>query len=185
MPALQEDAIKGVQTMGVSRREQVSAYFTPLWLWHRLDKTRWKMSKIQLRTAKNRKLLHDVDHTVAYALWEAKIEADLPAGYDDQEAALPVVNKLGNCALLEKTFNISKSDKTLQSFIANVHELETGEVSLTDWATALAIPSSLLDPTPATSSEVAAAIDTRDANIRAELVEFIKGTKRRVDLEAS
>ncbi len=53
------------------------------------------------------------------------------------EELSPAVNELGNCMLLEKNFNISKSDKPLKSFLEEVHEFRKGEMSLTDWSNAL------------------------------------------------
>ena len=100
----------------------------------------------------------------------------------DRADALPLVNMLGNCSLLEKTFNISKSDKTLRAFMEQVHEFKEGKVSLSSWAEALGLEGSMLDAAAAATDTIVQAIETRDKAIRAELVEFVKGTKTRVDL---
>jgi hypothetical protein len=89
---------------------------------------------------------------------------------------------LGNCSLLEKTFNISKSDKTLRSFMEQVSEFKEGKVALSFWAQALELEDSMLDPATAATDAIVQAIQTRDKVIRAELVEFVKGTNTRVDL---
>jgi len=178
---LDTDAINFVNTLAASSRERVSIYRTALWIWHRLDSKRWEMSCIPLRVGKS-KGSPDVDHTVAYALWDAKLTAGLPTGIEDRADALSLVNTIGNCSLLEKTFNISKSDKTLRSFMEQVHEFKEGKVELSSWAQALGLEDSMLDADAAATDAIVQAIQTRDKAIRTELVEFVKGTKTRVDL---
>ena len=118
---------------------------------------------------------------MAYALWDAKLgTGTLPTGIEDRADALPLVNMLGNCSLLEKTFNISKSDKSLRSFMEQVHEFKEGKVTLTEWAQSLELEDSMLDVSTATA-EIVQAMQTRDKAIRAELVEFVEGTKIRRD----
>ena len=150
-------------------------------MWHRLDPKRWEMSSIPLRVGKGKPSL-DVDHAVAFAQWDKKLAAGLPEGIENRADALPLVNLLGNCSLLEKSFNISKSDKTVKSFMEQVHEVKDGKVALASWAQALALEDSMIDATIASTDIILKAIQTRDATIRAELVEFVKGTKARADL---
>jgi hypothetical protein len=151
-------------------------------MWHRLDADRWKVSQIQLRTKARRKSSLEVDHTVAFALWERKLKAGLPTGVKALEDALPIVNRLGNCSLLEKNFNISKSDQTFKAFLDEVHEFKTGSVTVDAWALALLVPDSMLAPSTVDVNVIVTAINDRDKAIRDELVEFVKGTKARVDL---
>lgn len=124
----------------------------------------------------------DVDHAVAHALWDAKLMAGLPTGSEDRADALSLINMLGNCSLLEKTFNISKSDKSLRAFMEQVHEFKEGKVVLSSWAQALGLGNAMVDARAADTDAVVQAIEKRDKAIRADLVEFVKGTKTRVDL---
>lgn len=140
------------------------------------------MSQIQLRTKARKKSSLEVDHRVAFALWEKKLKNGLPAGITEIEDAMQIVNRLGNCSLLGKNFNISKSDQALKSFLDEVHEFKTGSESLGAWAQALLVSDSMLDPSTADVNVLVKAIDDRDKAIRDELVEFVKGTKTRVDL---
>jgi hypothetical protein len=119
---------------------------------------------------------------VAFALWEKKLESGLPTGITEIEDALQIVNRLGNCSLLEKNFNISKSDRTLEYFLLEVHEFKTGTEDLNTWAQSLLVPESMLDPSTADVDSLVTAIDDRDKAIRDELNEFVKGTKARVDV---
>jgi hypothetical protein len=139
------------------------------------------MSEIQLRTGRSKKTTPDVDHTVAFALWDKMVKgwAEEPG---TEEQALPVVNQLGNCSLLEKSFNISKSDKSLKSFMEQVHEIKNGKVMLHEWAKTLAIADVMLDPATGSVDEIAKSIDEREALIRKEVVEFVNGTRNRVDV---
>lgn len=178
---LETDAANFVTTLAANSRARVSVYRTSLWVWHRLDPTRWEMSSIPLRLGKAKPAL-DVDHAVAYALWGKKLDAGLPTGIDDRNDAISLANLLGNCSLLEKAFNVSKSEKTLRSFMEQVHEIKEGKVGLTPWAESLGLADALLDASTATTDTVVEAIRTRDTVIRAELTEFVKGLKARVDL---
>ena len=177
---LETDAANYISTLAASSRERVSVYRTVLWTWHRLDDERWKMSCIPLRVGKSKASL-DVDHAVAYALWETKLVNGLPAGTEDRPQALSLVNMLGNCSLIEKTFNISKSDKTLRSFMEQVHEFKDGTVALSSWAQALGLDDAMMDAATASTNAIAEAIQARDKAVRAELIEFVKGMKARVD----
>jgi hypothetical protein len=178
---LETDASNYVNNLAAGSRERVSIYRTALWMWHRLDATRWQMSSISLRVGKSKPVL-DVDHAVAFALWDAKLTTGLPTGVENHSDALALINMLGNSSLLEKTFNISKSAKTLSSFMKKVHEFKEQIVALSDWADALGLDDSMLDASAATVDAIGEAIEKRDTSIRVDLVEFVKGTKSRKDL---
>jgi hypothetical protein len=178
---LEEDASQYITNLSATSRDRVVIYRNALWIWHRLDLQRWNMSQIQLRIGKKKTSL-DVDHMVAHSLWEKKISSGLPTGITDHDEAMLIVNRLGNCSLLEKTFNISKSDKSLKSFLLQVHEFKENTVNLPSWQKALVVSDNLLDPTPATADAIAEALDARDKAIRGQVIEFIKGQRARVDL---
>jgi hypothetical protein len=163
----------------------VRVYYAPLWIWHRLEAKRWEMSKVQLRAGNRKKMNLEVDHSVAHALWEGKIAASLPAGVGDEDEALSVVNQLRNCALLEKSFNISKSDRTLKSFLEEVHEFKDKKIILSERGSALGLPDCMVDPSGADVDTLAKALNERDAQIRKDLVDFVKGERERADVEAA
>jgi hypothetical protein len=181
--ALEVDALTWLQGLNVARRELVRVYYTPLWIWHRLDSERWKMSRYQLRIGKRKATNYDVDHSVAFALWEKKVANGLPEGFGDPEKAVEIVNHLGNCCLLKKSFNISKSDRTLRSFMEEVHEIKEKEVDLWAWARSMGFTEAILDPDSSDLATVASAIDERDKLVRRELGEFVSGKRSRVDLD--
>ena len=62
-----------------------------------------------------------------------------PKDEEEAQELLQEINRLGNCSLLEKTFNISKSAKTLRTFLADVHEFKSATLKIDDWATALGL----------------------------------------------
>jgi hypothetical protein len=180
---LETDAVSGIQAIQVRRRELVRVYYAPLWIWHRLNSERWTMSKIQLRTGKQKKMTFDVDHSIAHALWGRKVEKALPQNFPDGDDALAAVNLLGNCALLEKTFNVSKSDRSLKSFLAEVSEFKNGQIAIGDWAAALGIGNGILDPDNSDVDTLVREMQQRDATIRKDLTEFARGSIARVDLD--
>ncbi|MGA2236978.1 MAG: hypothetical protein ABSG23_16035 [Terriglobales bacterium] len=67
-------------------------------------------------------------------------------------------------------------------FLDDIHEFKTGSKTLDAWAQALLVPNSMLDPSTTDVNVLVKAIDDRDKAIRDELVDFVKGTKTRVDL---
>jgi hypothetical protein len=178
---LQKDALGFIERIEVSRREQVSRYFVPLWLWHRLEGARWEMSKIPLRDSNRRKLSLDVDHLVSCAYWG--VTADLGVGDPETLAGATggELNDLGNCSLLESTFNRSKSADTLESLLKQVHEVKAGKVALADWYAAMGIVPALSNPRAATPAEIRTAIEERTKEIKDDLKAYVSGVKSRVD----
>ncbi len=178
------DASVYVQTMNVEKREQVSRYNSLLWIWHRLDLERWKMSKIPLRSGRQKTCEFDVDHTVAFAQWERMVQA---LNLSDEQAVselLQVVNQLGNCTLLEKTFNISKSDSSLKEFLQNVHEFKNNQLTLDGWTEKMGIELAMVEPASSSCEAIRVAIEKRDVLIRKEISEFVASSRERCDVDA-
>jgi hypothetical protein len=178
---LEVDAAAYVSNLAVTSRDRVSAYRNVLWVWHRLAADRWDNSRIPLRIGKKRPTL-EVDHTLSHAYWEKRTTDELGAGSAAVDEAMSVVNLLGNCALLDKSFNISKSDRPLKDFIQEVHEFKEHQRDLNEWAQAVSIPPSLLDPETASIDEIAAAMKERDTAIRADVTAFVRGVAKRCDM---
>jgi hypothetical protein len=130
-----------------------------------------------------RKATSEVDHVVSFALWKTKLQSGLPKQIADEEEAESVANKIGNCALLEKNFNISKSDKPLKSFLSQIHEVREHKIRIDAWCAALAISQPLLDPDVAGVDDINEAIENRDKEMKADLADFIRGLKVRVDVD--
>jgi hypothetical protein len=130
-----------------------------------------------------------VDHIVAVGLWENKLRTlpdALPTINGEPEGLQiddlrPIVNELGNCMLLEKNFNISKSNRTLKSFLEVVHEFKDEGLLLSDWAAALDLDMRQVN-SDATPVEVLQNLfSARSQKIRSELEKFIRGTSNRID----
>jgi hypothetical protein len=175
---LSANAINYINTITAPSRERVATYRSALWVWHRLDQERWSTSQVQLRVGKSKPTI-EVDHIVSYALWKQKVANTENQGDED---AIALVNRLGNCALLEKNFNISKSDKGLRSFLAQIHEVIQKKIRIDAWCAALEIPQPMLDPSQAAIKDITEAIENRDKEIRSDLIEFVRGTRVRVDV---
>lgn len=193
LKGIEKDAIDFLTTkMNADDREQVRTYYTALWLWNRLDMARWKSAKLALRQRSQRKNSIEVDHIVAVGLWENKLRTlpdALPTINGEPEGSQiedlrPIVNELGNCMLLEKNFNISKSNRTLKSFLEGVHEFKDQELLLSDWAAALDLDMRQVN-SDATSVEILQNLfSARSQKIRSELEKFVRGTSNRIDLDA-
>lgn len=181
-------------------RKRVYIYYSLLWVWHRLDKTRWEHSSVPMRTGRKRTGRLEVDHTVADAWWgrlvNQEIETKLatfvgtdeekalvaPDSFDSRSEAMAFINWLGNCSLLDKSFNISKSDEPMWQFLKEVHEFKDGKIRRYEWEQALALSETLTSPEESTLANIKDAIQSRDTLIRKELVDFVAGNKNRVDI---
>jgi hypothetical protein len=184
-------AINGLISINADDRDEVRSYYTALWIWNRLDPERWKKARLALRQDGRRQVSLEVDHIVAWNLWQKKLAAlnpipeatHTPAETPDDLA--PAVNELGNCMLLEKNFNISKSDHPLKEFLLGVHEFRLGDLTIEEWAAALALEMSQVDSAATSVKELQKLFVERTQKIRADLEQFIRGVKERIDIDSA
>jgi hypothetical protein len=198
---VEDEAVQHLQTHSVANRSRVSAYHSELWVWHRLDAKRAEYSQIGLRHRRTwRDLKPQVDHIVAHAFWLGLVERELgrmPAEYlvvaDGEPAKGPspfelkaqadaFINALGNASLLRADFNGSKSATPLAEFLADVQQFKSGTITLDQWCRAFAMKHVLADPTSSSFAQIVDAIRARDARIRSDLVEFVRGRVTRKDV---
>ena len=69
----------------------------------------------------------------------------------------------------------------MRHFLEQVHEFKDGKVVMAAWEAALSLNPILTLPDSSAFAEIKKAIQTRDALIRKDLIEFIGGQKHRVD----
>lgn len=181
-------AEKAIDVIDVDDRSDVKNYHTALWLWHRLAiDNRWEFSQVTLQTGKTMRR-REVDHVVAFSLWDKQIK---PNGWKSDDDPVDV-NSLGNMMLLEKTFNIEKSAATLESFMGKIDVFKT-QVDRSAWMKALALTDAMVDPITVLNTHagdrtaawkaLAAEIVVRDATIRKEIKNYLRGTLERADLD--
>jgi hypothetical protein len=193
-------AITHITNTVVSDRARVHTYYPFLWVWHRLEKARWECSSVPMRTGRKRTSKLEVDHIIADAWWQrlvARLVQEKQAAFsgpEDERARLApgefatryeaqcFVNRLGNCSLLDKSFNISKSDQPMWNFLKEVHEFKSGKLVRSDWERALSLNSELTSPDGVDFDVLVQAISARDTLIRTELNDFVLGTEVRVDV---
>jgi hypothetical protein len=185
LEALVPDASKFIDELEVQGRGRVHDYYLPLWLWHRIDGQRWSASRITLRTSKSGGLSYDVDHVVAVGLWSG-LPVGEPQQADGDTQAEPTdaaLHALGNCCLLEKSFNISKSAQSLSGFLGKVHEFSNGSKHIDAWTQELLGPHKILAaPDGMTTHAITSVIETRTDAMRTELKEYIANQRQRVDM---
>ncbi|HTQ06647.1 MAG TPA: DUF262 domain-containing protein [Polyangiaceae bacterium] len=171
------DATSFVSNVRAERREDVRVYFLPLWIWHRLEARRAECSNLQL--PKTRKVLQlDVDHIISVDYWKKNFLEE--ATSEESEDRIAAMNEIGNCFLLEKNFNISKSAQVLLDFIGQLHEIGSAKLSLKDWREALSIAEAHLNPAASKEDEVLAAVGARTEVVKEELRAFIRGDRAAV-----
>ena len=143
---------------------------------------------MSLRESKRGSLSLDVDHVVAVKLWEtlatppddaAVAAAPMALVIDDPSTAM---NSLGNCCLLEKSFNIAKGSQPLRAFLDCVHEFKNGSWTVDKWTESLGIDAELVDPTGKAASEVRTAVEQRTAKMKEDLKKYISGEQQRRDI---
>jgi hypothetical protein len=180
------DASNYIETLEVPSRERVRGYFLPLWIWHRLDAERWAASSIPLRTRKKDGTL-DVDHIVSVGLCAdygfPVVPDEVALGDEDIELATTVnVNAIGNCWLLETTFNIAKGKKPAAEFLRQVIELKGDTGAMAKWQTNIGLSDVMMNPQKAEPAVTGTAITDRTRAIKDDLKRFIGGTVCRADI---
>ena len=197
---IQDKARDHVLHFSVRDRKKVSQYYSLLWVWHRLDEDRWNYSSIQMRTGRSRTSRLEVDHTVADALWKKLVDSEIeskkstltlseveeemlaPDGFESKAEAYSFINFIGNCSLLEKSFNISKSARQMHDFLADVHEFKNNTVSMESWLESMKMGPELVKPNDVEFADLLQAVKDRDQVIKDELSQFIRGDLKRCDL---
>lgn len=186
---IEQPAVSGMISINADDRREVRAYYTALWVWNRLDQKRWEKARLALRQEGRRQIRLDVDHIVACNLWASKFTAlksnvggDAAKNIDE---LLPAVNELGNCMLLEKNFNISKSDMPLKQFLEGVHEIREGDFTIEEWAAALDLNMQQVDSASTPVEPLRALFTERTQTIRGDLEQFIRGVRTRVDTKTN
>ena len=66
-----------------------------------------------------------------------------------------------------------------------MHEFKSEKLKIDDWATALALGPTFLDPDNFDLKDIADAIDRREVNMRKEVVDFVQGVRQRQDLQSA
>jgi len=180
---LAPDASEYIRTLEVDQRQFVNAYYAPIWIWLRLDDKRWQMASIPLRTGSRQSPFLHVDHIVPVKIWEAMVPRSQLS--DTQYGSLfSTAHAIGNCLLLESSFNISKGKDELETFLNKVHEFRFGQVDVDQWSDALAIPDELRRPTGHSIESVVKTVTVRRDAIKSELLEYVEGRKERKDWAA-
>jgi hypothetical protein len=185
--ALQTESMKYVEDLAVLTRNRVQDYYVPLWLWHRLDAQRWTASAVPLRESKRGSLSLDVDHVVAVKLWETLPGAQMRENGEGEtglntDDLSTTMNALGNCCLLEKSFNIAKGAAPLRAFLERVHEFKSEELRLDEWSKNLGLDDVLVDPVGRSAADIRVIVEARTAAMKAELTEYVAGTRERADM---
>ena len=168
-----------VDALSATSWGSVQQYFEPLWVWNRLDTKRWDIAKIQLREfhlRASKLLATDVDHIVPVKIWTT----NTTGGPLDDEAG--IINSIGNCSLLERTFNIAKSAEPAYDFFAKVHDFRNENITFKGFVRSMRVKGSLLRPAGRSKQQLSLFIRKREDVIKNDLKAYIDGALRRVDL---
>lgn len=173
-----DDAAKFVTDVHAERRNTVRRYHGLLWAWQRLDPDRRRLSAINLTMISQQQAIGtDVDHVVSYSQWTEEFGPVLAAAGETIDGIVDGANALGNCLLLAKNFNITKKDRPLKDLLAQVWEFKGRPQLVADFCRALHLDERLLDATNRPVKDVRDAVAARSQQIRAELLEYIRGER--------
>jgi len=190
---LTTEAKQYIANLSADRRSDVRRYYSALDLWNSLvPQRRAQADKAVLskHSASSEKV--EVDHIVSYKLAERVSNDDRFKNFSSANELLDLINSCGNCALLKKNFNISRSDtplwvflttklKQINDFQPEDYARELGiDISMSKFGTIDVIEDnktfSKIDFESITESDIAAcvqAIKMRDKLVKKELLEKI------------
>jgi hypothetical protein len=185
LKGFEQGATNMIRTLWVEKREQVREYYLPLWLWHRLNAKRWECSQVTLRDNQG-KLRLEVDHIGSFKLLEDRISranGEEIQSLGNRDDFLALSNSIGNCFLMEKTFNVSKGKQSLNDFLDKVRQFSQSNLDPNSWGDALSIDEALLWSDVAKLPDLADAIKRREGVLKEDLITFVAGSVARVDLK--
>lgn len=194
-------SIQSIEVINEKATNRVYRYHSLLWVWHRLSKDRWEYSKIPIQETKKKTTKLEVDHTVSSSYWENGINSlddnmidntlkelskqgitfDAADYIGFREQIITSINSIGNCSLLKKSFNISKSANTMHSFLIQINEFQDS-IYLAAWCQSLLLGKVLIEPDTATVVDVLVSIGIRENGIKEELKRFVRGELTRQDI---
>ena len=186
---MSKKAISVVKDMAIKPRNGVSAYKSFLWVWQRLNESRAKYSTILARARNGwQEGIPHVDHCLSWHYWESSILPKFKVEeWSQQYKELSnCVNQIGNCTILMGSLNISKSDRAgteLERFLCETVGKEIGkeQEEVENCLRALEIDRVLVNPDKAESlDQLCKTMNERTNLIKEELVEFLRGSKKRV-----
>ena len=166
-------AKRTINELNKTSRAGVSAYMTQLWCWQRLTKRRKEISNILSKEWDGITVGRpNVDHCVSYAFWEDFLSNshEFPKGSDVYNDMMAKINQIGNCNILCKRVNCSKSAATMCKFCDEVG-LAYSDIE------ALNIPEEMFSPDKngLSPEKVMCKIEERTKLIRKELCGFLDG----------
>jgi len=176
--SLEEDAKIYIEGLSVSDPDKVRDYKNVLWIWNQLSKERWGHVQKPLRFS-TKKPKVEVDHIFSSKIWE-KCNTKLRKGSHSQmkhsdEELQSVINELGNCMLLEKNFNISKSDESLDNFLDRLDPYDKCDMRRKFYDAMDITPNLHSYKEPFSPDIVFDEINARTKKIKGDIIEFIKG----------
>ena len=185
----------------VDNRNKVSVYRSRLIVWQRLNESRSGYRVLTFINATSKQPSLQVDHVIAHAKWEEFVKGQIAAGKltkqkcdelfgrddsvctseDVKAKAIAFINSIGNCSILNSTYNNSKDKRELGDFIGQMHEFLPGDsglpkVDVQEWCKAMLLSDVFLHPFSKqyTMEDIVKAVKERESSIYAELEKFIE-----------
>jgi hypothetical protein len=161
-------------------RREVTRYRQFLRAWHQISQERKKASNpFHVDHVSGRQERLEVDHVVSVALFEELIAEWSPSKQIDTDA---IVNRLGNCLLLTKGHNISKSKGSISDHFKKITTNESRE-HLAEFLAALQIPDELANPRESLArfeiseriQKLEEAIENREKLMKRTFIDFAHG----------
>jgi len=183
---LKQDAIRRIDELHASKRNEVIAYKNVLWLWNRLSPERWDVIEKPMKRKKAAPRW-EVDHAIPIDIWNDIVEKEYPLDSTEQELSFDIngksytrkillaeINNLGNCSLLLRSHNRSKGKEPFGKFLSDIYNSkEIEEVKNT-----LLLNDVFLYPSNVSINPILTEIDTRNKKIKEELKDYFNNKER-------
>jgi len=187
---LKETVVNRIRSLRKYERKGVIAYKNILWLWNRLSMERWNEVQKPMKRKKATPKL-EVDHAIPVAIWESKIESEYPLAssrdttgqelsFDinglayKRSSLLSEIHALGNCSLLLRSHNRSKSDEPFGDFLNDIYTTEQQE----NVKNALLLNGAFLAPSTVTIEQIVKEINIRTEKIKSELIDYFDSKEK-------
>jgi hypothetical protein len=192
---LKQSTINRIRNLRAYDRRGVITYRNILWLWNSLCKERWDEVRKPMKRHRAQPKL-EVDHAIPVKIWEDKVENSYPlsSSYDAtgqevpfvvngvsyiRSSLMPEINLLGNCSLLLRSHNRSKSCEPFGDFLKDIYDVDQIE----KLKTVLLMDDVFLMPSNITIERILDGIQIRTQKIKNELIDYFnQKDKKRQDV---
>jgi hypothetical protein len=185
--------INRIDEIRAYNRKGVILYKNILWLWNRLQKSRWDEVQKPMKRLRAQPRL-EVDHAIPVKIWEDMVELKYPIanskdsmGKENEfqingvtytrSSLISHINVIGNCSLLLRSHNRSKQDEQFGKFLSDIYN--TAQITLLKEA--LLMNDVFLYPDKSNIVDIILQLNLREKKIKDELKDFFNNKTNQLE----